>query len=105
MRLLVQSPSLSEVFERLLKGSERHTAININELMGERNKWIGIAVHGQGFEHRQIVVAKRCWNDQSRLPNSLQFRIHAQTGYTTVAVIEGMHFSDQKKDVKGASGG
>jgi hypothetical protein len=99
--LLIQRPSLLEICLRLLEGAERHAAVHVCQLMGKGDEWGGITVPGQGLEHREVVVAKRRWDYQPRLAGSFKFRVHTQTGNTTVAIIEGMHLRDQKKDIEG----
>jgi hypothetical protein len=73
--------------------------------MGKGDEWDGIIVPGQSFEHREVVVAKGRWDYQPRLTGRFKFRVHTQTGNPTVAIIEGMHLRDQKKDIEGTGRG
>jgi len=87
------------------KEPKRHSAVHFCQLMGKGDEWGGITIPGQGFEHCEVVVAKGRWDGQPRLPGSFKFRVHPQTGNTTVAIIEGMHLRDQKKDIERAGRG
>ena len=71
----------------------------------EADQRFRLGIERQILQGKDVIFPAHRWHDDAHLFTGLEFSIHHDPRNSAVAIIEGMHFSDDKHDEDGATQG